>query len=253
MRTRIQTIAGTVLSTIVMLMFISAAGIGAEKAAVVTRLDGTAAVFSKGRKAGTPLRKNDHIMAGQEVKVGERSRIELKYPDGTVMRFSERSTIKMEDITYDSTTKSKKVKVDLGKGKLWANVKKLVTSDSKVEVKTVNAVAGVRGTTYRVNVDEDNSAMVKVYDGAVNVTGVQKEQSKSSGQFTAPVEVPGPQQVPPPYHEVTLEEWTVIVKAMQQVTISPQGVASQPQDFTPQQDMDDWVRWNQERDKQLEL
>jgi hypothetical protein len=47
-----------------------------------------------------------------------------------------------------------------------------------------------------------------------------------------------------------MEEWTVIVKAMQQISISPQGVASQPQDFTPQQDMDDWVRWNQERDKQ---
>jgi hypothetical protein len=241
-----------VLSTILMTACILAVGVAAEKAAVVSRLDGTAMVFSKGGKKGTPLKKHDHIMAGQEVKVGEKSRIELKYPDGTVMRFAERTTIKMEDIAYDSSTKSKKVKVDLGGGKLWANVKKLVTSDSKVEVKTVNAVAGVRGTVYRVNVDDDNSAMVKVYDGSVNVTGVQKEQPKPSGQFTAPVPVPGPQQVPPPYHEVTMEEWTVIVKSMQQITISPQGVASKPEDFTPQQDMDDWVRWNQERDKQLD-
>jgi hypothetical protein len=223
----------------------------ADSAAVVTRLDGSASVFAKGAKVGTPLKKNDKIMKGQEVKVGERSRIELKYPDGTVMRFAERSVIKMDDITYDSKTQNKKVRVDLGGGKLWANVKKLATADSRVEVKTVNAVAGVRGTVYRVNVDEDNSAMVKVYDGSVNVTGVPKEAAKTSGQFTPPVPVDGPREVPPPYHEVSMEEWTVIVKAMQQISISPQGVASKPQDFTPQQDMDDWVKWNQERDQLL--
>lgn len=222
-----------------------------DSAAVVTRLDGSALVFTKGGKTGTPLKKHDKLMKGQEVKVGEKSRVELKYPDGTVMRFAERSTIKIDDITYDSKTQSKKVKVDLGGGKVWANVKKLVTSDSKVEVKTVNAVAGVRGTVYRVNVDEDNSAMVKVYDGAVNVTGVPRETAKTPGQFTAPVPVAGPHEVPPPYHEVSMEEWTVIVKSMQQISISPQGVASKPQDFTPQQDMDDWVKWNQDRDKQI--
>lgn len=222
-----------------------------DSAAVVTRLDGSATVFAKGTKKGTPLKKNSKVTKNQEVKVGEKSRLELKYPDGTIMRFAERSVIKMDDITYDNKTRNKKVRVDLGGGKLWANVKKLVTADSRVEVKTVNAVAGVRGTVYRVNVDEDNSAMVKVYDGSVNVTGVSKEQPKTPGQVTAPVPVPGPHEVPPPYHEVSMEEWTVIVKAMQQISISPQGVASEPQDFTPQQDMDDWVKWNQERDKQL--
>jgi len=222
-----------------------------DSAAVVTRLDGSASVFANGAKVGTPLKKNTKIMKGQEVKVGERSRIEIKYPDGTVMRFAERSVIKMDDISYDSKTQNKKVRVDLGSGKLWANVKKLATADSRVEVKTVNAVAGVRGTVYRVNVEDDNSAMVKVYDGSVNVTGIPKEAAKTAGQYTAPVPVAGPSEVPPPYHEVSMEEWTVIVKAMQQVSISPQGVASKPQDFTPQQDMDDWVKWNQERDQQL--
>jgi hypothetical protein len=47
-----------------------------------------------------------------------------------------------------------------------------------------------------------------------------------------------------------MEEWTVIVKAMQQISISPQGVATQPQDFDPKADADDWVKWNLERDKQ---
>jgi hypothetical protein len=49
---------------------------------------------------------------------------------------------------------------------------------------------------------------------------------------------------------VTVEEWQVIVQSFQQVTISPEGVASQPQAFDPKADADDWVKWNQERDKQ---
>jgi hypothetical protein len=142
------------------------------------------------------------------------------------------------------------VKVDLSAGKLWANVKKLTTSDSSVEVKTSNAVAGVRGTVYRVNVEADKSALVKVYDGEVYVANPPRDASKPADKALQPHEVSGPHEVPPPYHEVSMEEWTAIVKAMQQITISPEGKPSKPQDFDPRADLDDWVRWNQERDKE---
>jgi ferric-dicitrate binding protein FerR (iron transport regulator) len=223
-----------------------------EDAAIVTKLEGTAHVYVKNHKKGTVLHQGDRVRKGQEIKVGDRSRIELRFPDGTVMRFAERSKVKMDDLHYDTKTQEKNVRVDFGGGKLWARVKKLFTPDSKVEVKTVNAVAGVRGTVYRVNVDEDNSATVKVYDGTVYVAGRQQGSAEAAAPTGAPVEVQGPHEVPPPYHQVTMEEWTVIVKSFQQVTISPQGVASKPEDFNPQQDMDDWVKWNQERDKQLQ-
>lgn len=240
----------------VILFVICAAQIFAEEnAAVVTMIDGQAHAFNKGEKSGILLKKNSKVTKGQDIRVGERSRIELRFPDGTVMRFAERSVVKMDDVLFDNKTKNKKVRVDIERGKLWASVRKLVTSDSKVEVKTVNAVAGVRGTVYRVNVEDDNSALVKVYDGSVYVDGVQRSGQKepTPGGYAPPVPVPGPHEVPPPYHEVTMEEWHVIVKSFQQITISPQGVASKPQDFNPQEDLDDWVKWNQERDKQLQF
>ena len=219
-----------------------------DTAAIVTMIDGKAHVYNKGDSTGTPLKRKDPVRTGQEIRVGERSRLELKYPDGTFMRFSERSTVKMEELSYDRKTQEKSVRVSMVIGKLWARVKRLMTTDSRVEVKTVNAVAGVRGTTYRVNVEEDNSALIRVYDGSVDVKGVQTSAAAAPPQGLAPVPVPGPHEVPPPYHEVTMEEWHVIVKSFQQVTISAQGIASEPQDFNPQQDQDDWVKWNQERD-----
>ena len=248
MRRNIAGITGPVLCLAVLTALSIAPSFAGDDAAVVTRLDGQARAYAKGQRTGKALHKNDRLMKGQEVRVGERSRIELRFPDGTVMRFAERSTVRMDDILYDPKTQEKKVRVDLTGGKLWANVKKLVTSDSMVEVKTVNAVAGVRGTVYRVNVDEDNSAVVKVYDGSVYVAGKQQGTAQQASPPGPPVPVEGPHEVPPPYHEVTMEEWQVIVKSFQQVTISPKGVPSEPQDFDPQQDRDDWVKWNQERD-----
>jgi hypothetical protein len=222
--------------------------------AVATVVDGTARVFTKGSATGHRLKKGDKLKKEHEVRVGEKSRVEIRFPDGTVMRLSENSRLAMSEVQYDKKTESKNVKVNLSVGKLWAKVKKLVTPDSSVEVKTLNAVAGVRGTVYRVNVDEDKSAMVKVYDGAVYVASPPKDETgKPPTQVSAPVPVAGPHEVPSPVHEVTMEEWHVIVKAMQQVSISSQGVASQPQDFDPQADADDWVKWNQERDKQVQF
>ena len=221
--------------------------------AVVTAIQGTARIYAKDSTTGRLLKNGDVLKRENEVKVAEKSRIELRFPDGTVMRLSEKSHLKMSELSFNKQTDSKNVKVDLSLGKLWAKVKKLSTSDSSVEVKTTNAVAGVRGTVYRVNVEEDKSALVKVYDGTVYVANPPRDASKPVDKATAPHEVSGPHAVPPPYHEVSMEEWTAIVKAMQQISISPEGKPSKPEDFDPKADSDDWVKWNQERDKQVDF
>jgi hypothetical protein len=243
------------LSSVVLLLLCGSivnAGEMSGTEAVVTALDGTAQVVTKDKPGAGAIRRGDRLGRDQEILVGERSRIEIRFPDGTVMRLSERTRLAMNDIRFDSKTERKNVKVNLGAGKLWANVRKLVTADSSVEVKTVNAVAGVRGTVYRVNVDQDKSALVRVYEGSVYVANPPRDQSQPIDKVSAPHEVAGPHEVPPPYHEVSMDEWTAIVAAMQQITISPQGVPSKPQNFDPVKDADDWVLWNRERDKQLQ-
>jgi len=227
---------------------VSAAESGGSDAVVVV-IQGTARVYNKNATKGSSLNKGDSVKKDQEIRVAAKSRIELMFPDGTVMRLSENSRLKMSELVFNKQTQGKNVTVDLSVGKLWANVIKLATPDSSVVVKTSNAVAGVRGTVYRVNVDEDQSALVKVYDGTVYVANPPRDTTKPIDKVIEPHPVAGPHEVAPPMHEVTLEEWVVIVKAMQQISISSQGVASKPQDFDPKTDADDWVKWNQERDK----
>jgi hypothetical protein len=238
------------------LILFSAAGNAAEMHpsagdVLTTMVDGTAQVFTTGKQKSATLKKGSQLKQDQEVRVGEKSRVELLFPDGTVMRLAEKSRLNLGRIVFNRKTDGKNVSVNLGSGKLWAKVKKLVTPDSSVEVRTTNAVAGVRGTVYRVNVNEDQSAMVKVYDGSVYVANPPIDTSKPKDKVTAPVPVAGPHEIAPPVHEVSMQEWHVIVKSFQQVSISPQGVASQPQDFDPKSDADDWVNWNQERDKDV--
>jgi ferric-dicitrate binding protein FerR (iron transport regulator) len=220
--------------------------------AVVTVIQGSAKVYAKGTRAGKMLKKGDVLKKDDEVRVAEKSRIEIRFPDGTIMRLSEKSGWKMNELAYNKQTDEKQIKVGLSVGKLWANVKKLTSANSAVEVRTSNAVAGVRGTEYRVNVNDDKSVLVKVYDGTVYVANPPRDASKPIDKAVMPHEVSGPHEIPPPVHEVSMEEWTVIVKAMQQISISPQGVASKPQDFDAKTDADDWVRWNQERDKEAQ-
>jgi ferric-dicitrate binding protein FerR (iron transport regulator) len=212
--------------------------------AEVTFLEGRATLIKK----GVSLSQGDLLGPGDRVRTGKDSRIEVKLPEGSFIRFGEQTTFELISASFDQAKTFRDIKVRMVLGKIWANISKLFGGRGRFEVLTKTAVSGVRGTVYRVNVNPDDSVMVKVYWGEIVVNRLnQANFTSQSEKITKPSKVLGPHPVPGP-HPVTMEEWTYIVKALQQINIRPDGTATKPFRFSIKDDLNDWVRWNQARD-----
>jgi hypothetical protein len=48
-----------------------------------------------------------------------------------------------------------------------------------------------------------------------------------------------------------MEQWTYIVKSMQQIRITADGGARKPEAFSEAEDRDAWAAWNKARDAEL--
>ncbi len=220
--------------------------------AEVTLLEGKAELIKKGMIKAQPLTREDYVAHRDRISTKKGSRIELKLPDNSLIRFDELTTFEIVSVEFDKKTKQRNINVNMVLGKTWANVSKIFGQRGRFAVSTKTAVAGVRGTIYRVNVEKDNSVLVKVYWGEVGVSSApRKEAAEGPVPIMKPTKVLGPHPVAGP-HPVSMEEWTYIVKSMQQIIVRPDGTATKPMPFLASEDLNDWVRWNQERDNKTE-
>jgi hypothetical protein len=217
--------------------------------ATVSYLKGSAEILEPGKGPWTPLKLQDVLEEGDQVRTREGAQMELVLADNSRLRFAGNSEFKVIRMEAGGPSTPRDVNVHVKLGKAWASVAKTVGTKGNFEISSNTAVAGVRGTVYRMDIETDSSALVRVYDGTVHVTGGGKaaEAPKPVGP---PTRVSGPKPIPGP-HKVTMEEWTVIIKTMQQVKVGADGVPGKPRDFTEKEDRDAWVEWNKARDREI--
>jgi hypothetical protein len=115
----------------------------------------------------------------------------------------------------------------------------------------------VQGTIYHVNVMDERSTVIQVYEGAVNIYNPFPPAPKPSSDgsttpFSEPRQVVGPVAVEGP-KAVSREEWTqIILHESQQVTVTDRDI-SQPVSFNIDQERkNEWIKWNEERDSDFQ-
>jgi len=216
-----------------------------DDAAKVNYLKGNASV-SRGDIPPQRISVGDRLAGGDRVITGKGARIELRLPDGSFLRFDERTTFEVVSAALDQKAQQRDVSVNVILGRTWAKVARFFGRKSRFQLNTPTAVAGVRGTTYRMNVNEDSSAVVKVYEGEIEVRPRKEETSQAPA--AAPIlSKPTPVQGPRP---VTMEEWVYLVGALQQININADGTAAKPFRFDIAEDLNEWVQWNKLRDQE---
>jgi len=229
---------GTAASLVVGLVLLGAASTAwATPAALVTYISGTASRVRDGQSEA--LHTHSELQEGDKVVTAKGARLELTLADKSLLRMDGGSEVTLKTASFEGD--DKKLSAKLSFGKIWAKVNSVLGGQSHFDVETQNAVAGVRGTTFRVDAKHDSSALVRVYAGAVAVLGTRTPRpSHEAGG--ARKEVPGP-------NEVSKTQYEKLLAAMMQVKVAANGDLGEPEAFTQKDEAkDSWVAFNQQRD-----
>jgi hypothetical protein len=200
-----------------------------------------------------PVQPNLFLSPGDEIETREKARAELVLDNRSVIRLAANSRLKITSLSRPSTVNAKaeplQAQFDFSLGSLWTRVTKIFNRQPKVEAKFPTAIAGVQGTIYRATVAADSTTNVRVYEGTVEVRGggslARPQPTGPPRQVAPPQQIPGPREIP-------LEAWVQLVRAQQQITIARDGRPSTPSRFADRGADLDWVRWNQQRDRDLD-
>lgn len=206
--------------------------------------------FVEGKASRTPqggakvtLKISGAVEKGDLIETGPGSRLELTLPDKSVVRLGPSSKFKLDEAAFSDTDRDFKATLILGK--VWSKVSSVFGSERNFEVRTERAVAGVRGTIFRVDAAKSKAVLVKVYAGTVAVAGQGPVPTGASAKGER-VQVAGPQLV-------SRQQWEKLVSAMMQVRVSAAGVPDEPTRFTEkEEEKDSWSAWNQQRDNAVE-
>lgn len=233
------------------LLGLSAEAKKAPVAGKITFLKGQAECAPSAEGPWKRIKRNNKVMVGDYLRTLDDARLELKYVDQSIIRVAANSTFFIADASADVKKEERSVSATLLAGKAWAKVSKAVGKKNRFEVRTENAVAGVRGTTFRINANEDQSTIIKVYAGAVAVSNAPFFEKKQGAEQTGPIDFKGRKQVATPFKEVSKKEWEQLVSEWMSVRIAADGSMDQATKFAAADDTasePEWVAWNNERD-----
>ncbi len=155
-----------------------------RSAAKVKFMLGTVELMRKGKTNWQKVRFHERIYEGDRLRTALNSRVELLMPDGSVIKINENSMFDVKEIKTPQKEHSDRLSFTLWVGSLFAKFQKIVEQRQAREIETPSAVVAVRGTEFDLQVDREQTTVVRVYDGKVSLRskGVRGEVLVGSNQ-----------------------------------------------------------------------
>ncbi len=152
-----------------------------DEKATLTSIIGLVHVMSPGGQSRRVL-SGQSAFPGETVVVGPKSETDLTLPDGSSLSLSSGTKLKIASLKQPSA-KDKNFLFTLDVGKLFVQVKKLLSSKSSFEINAGGVICGVRGTSFNLGYNPENHQLdLDVYSGTVGTTGGGNTQLFTGGQ-----------------------------------------------------------------------
>jgi len=149
----------------------------------VTFVQGDAKVQPGGQGEWVSLKPGDLISQKSNLKTGAESALEITFEDGS--SFFLRSDTQMGILKAQKVLSSQTVRdLYLGAGRVLTTVKEATGEAPRFKIRTPSAIASVRGTEFRVAVDESQKTYAEVMKSLVTVDGANNSVDLAQGEGT---------------------------------------------------------------------
>gem|GEM_PF-2384007 len=163
---------------VVMLAIVTANGthVYAQDAKVtVIATTGKNTIRAPGKKSYSPVKQGAQLVSGTRIRTAPAGTVKLRFADGSLTEIKPGSEI---IVKASAKPREKPNGAVVFFGRIWSKVTKSRSGDTAFEVRTANAVAGVRGTEFDTGVAADGTVVVRVSEGRVSVSGDEGDASK---------------------------------------------------------------------------
>ena len=142
------------------------------------------------------------VQEGDWIRTGKKASAEVLQDDGTVIKLRPGTKLLFQANGTSKTARGevRTTSVKLESGSILARVKKLARRDSRFEIRTPTATSFIRGTEFRVKVEEAGATRLEVLEGSVDF-GDESQVVSVAGNFGSLVTAEGaapssPQSLP---------------------------------------------------------
>jgi hypothetical protein len=156
-----------------------------QRIARVSNVRGSVELQPLGAEAFKPVTADRNVRSGSVLRTGADGRATLRWSDGTSIRVAPNTSLTIDRCRFDKRNASITSQFTLSAGRVWVHVVKMLSAESKFEISTPIATAGVRGTSFAIDVAPDGATSVLVYDGRVEVRASGKPLGVKEGQALA--------------------------------------------------------------------